>query len=235
MQAIILCGGLASRLGKIAEKTPKAMLFVGDRTVLDHQIKLLDSAKVTEVILASGHLHQIIFDCIGYEHKGIKITYAKEDKRLGTGGAIKNAMKHISSDAPFFVLNGDILTQGLDLGDMLIHHRTIEKNLEQRPDGILLSTLVDDVRDFGEIISDPNGKTVSFKEKEGHSRSGYINVGLYLLNKSIENYFPPKDVFSIERDVFPNVDELYSFQVEIDMIDVGVPERLDYARSRYSA
>ena len=118
MQAIILCGGLSTRLGDITKEIPKILLSIGGQTVLDHQLNLLKSVNITEVILASGHLHGTLFKSIGHQHRGLKVLYAKEDKRLGTGGAIKNAMKYISSE-PFFVLNGDILVEDLNLAQML--------------------------------------------------------------------------------------------------------------------
>ena len=235
MQAIILCGGLSTRLGDITKEIPKILLSIGCQTVLDHQLNLLKSANVTEVILASGHLHEVLFKSIGHQRQGLKVLYAKEDKRLGTGGAIKNAMKYISSE-PFFVLNGDILVEDLNLAQMLSCHNRIEcDGFDATMDGLLLSTLVGDVRDFGEIISDQSGKILAFKEKQSDLHAGYINGGIYLFNKSIYNYFPNPDVFSIERDIFPIVNHLYSLQTRANLIDVGVPERLEYVRQKYSS
>ena len=234
MQAIILCGGLSTRLGDITKEIPKILLSIGCQTVLDHQLNLLKSVNVTEVILASGHLHEVLFKSIGHQHQGLKVLYAKEDKRLGTGGAIKNAMKYISSE-PFLVLNGDILVEGLNLAQMLSCQNKIERDLDATIDGLLLSTLVGDVRDFGEVISDQSGKILAFKEKQSDLHAGYINGGIYLFNKSIYNYFPDPDVFSLERDVFPIVNQLYSWQTRANLIDVGVSERLEYARQKYSS
>mgnify|MGYP003323419890 FL=1 len=143
-------------------------------------------------------------------------------------------MKYISSE-PFLVLNGDILVEGLNLAQMLSCQNKIERDLDATIDGLLLSTLVDDVRDFGEIISDQSGKILDFKEKQSDLHAGYINGGIYLFNKSIYNYFPGQDVFSLERDVFPIVNQLYSWQTRANLIDVGVPERLEYARQKYSS
>ena len=143
-------------------------------------------------------------------------------------------MEYISSE-PFFVLNGDILVEDLNLAQMLGCKKKIECDLEATIDGLLLSTLVDDVRDFGEIISDQSSKILAFKEKQSDLHAGYINGGIYLFNKSIYNYFPDQDVFSIERDIFPIVNQLYSLQTRANLIDVGVPERLEYARQKYSS
>ena len=92
---------------------------------------------------------------------------------------------------------------------------------------------MDDVRDFGEIISDQNSKILAFKEKPADQHSGYINGGIYLFNLSISEYFPDQDTFSIERDVFPTVKQLYTYKSQANLIDVGVPERLESARQKY--
>lgn len=232
MQAIILCGGLSTRLGSITKEVPKILLPIGDRLIIDHQIDLLKTANVTEVILASGHLHEAVFERIGHQYRGLKMSYAREYKRLGTGGAIKNAMNYIESE-PFFALNGDILSKGVNLCDMLTYHDDIGNSMNENIDGILWSTFVDDISDFGEIISGQNGRIVSFQEKQKRIKSGYINGGIYIFNKSICNYFPDQDTFSLEFDIFPKVNKLYSFQTQANLIDIGVPDRLEYAREKY--
>ena len=233
MQAIILCGGRSTRLGNIAKETPKILLPIGNQVIIDYQIDLLKTANVSEVILASGHLHEVVFEHIGFRYKGLNVLYAKEEKALGTGGATKNAMKYITSE-PFFTLNGDILAKGVDLSNMLKFHDKIQNDINDKIDGVLLSTFMEDIRDFGEIISDQNNKVVNFREKQDQMKQGYINGGIYLFNKSICNYFPVQDIFSIEYDVFPSVDELYTFQSKLELIDIGVPERLEYVRQKYS-
>ena len=112
MQVIILCGGLATRLGSISKKTPKILLEVGERTVLDWQLDLLKEAGIKETILASGHLHQTLHEHTGTYYQGMQIRYAKENKKLGTGGAIANAMRHIHT-SPFFVPQWRHPPQGL--------------------------------------------------------------------------------------------------------------------------
>ena len=131
MQAIILCGGLSTRLGKTTQTLPKVLLKIGERTVLEWQLELLSSAGVNEVILASGHLHDVLYTQVGEECAGLTIRYAKEDKPLGTGGAIKNAFSFVD-DFPVFVLHGDILLKNISLSDMLTHmHRDASMSLEK--------------------------------------------------------------------------------------------------------
>ena len=226
MQAVILCGGLATRLGNISKRIPKILLEVGGRAVLDWQLDLLKEVGVKETILASGHLHDLLHKHVGVYRENMHIRYAKENKKLGTGGAIANAMKHIHT-FPFFVLNGDVLVADFSLQGML------EKFNEQMA-GLLLSVHVDDIRPYGEIVSDSNGKIQAFREKQPIYRAGYVNGGVYLFNQTIADTFPKhQETFSIERDVFPGISDLYALETDATWIDIGVPERLAYARQYF--
>ena len=226
MQAIILCGGLATRLGETAKTVPKILLEIAGKTVLEWQIQLLKDAGVTETVLASGHLHDVLYEQVGDNYAGIRVRYAKEEKRLGTGGAILNAMKQIDT-SPFFVLNGDILIAGFSLRDML-------DRFHQGMAGVLLSVHVPDIRPYGEIVSDSDGKIQAFREKQSTCRAGYVNGGVYLFDQGIADAFPKgQETFSMERDVFPVVSNLYALQTDADWIDIGVPERLAYAREHF--
>ena len=226
MQAIILCGGLATRLGDTTKTVPKILLEVADRTVLDWQIQLLKNAGVGEVILASGHLHDVLYERVGNCYGGVRIHYAKEEKRLGTGGAIRNAMRYIAT-SPFWVLNGDVLLTNFSLQEMLDHFHADMT-------GLLLSVYVNDIRPYGEIVADTDDKILTFREKQLTCSAGYINAGVYLFNQTIAEAFPKDaDSFSIERDVFPNVPGLYTLQADANWIDIGVSERLAYARQYF--
>ena len=225
MQAIILCGGLSTRLGTITENVPKILLEIGDCTVLNRQLNLLKEAGVDEVILASGHLHDALYAAVGESCQGIRIHYAREEARLGTGGAIKNAMRYIST-SPFFVLNGDILLKDFPLSSLLRCFRS-------EMDGLLLGVFAENISSYGEIVSDEGGRVTAFHEKQPTERPGYANGAIYLLSQSVTSYFPNREVFSIERDVFPYAPNLYVLKKKIDWIDIGVPERLEYARRHF--
>jgi NDP-sugar pyrophosphorylase family protein len=226
VQAIILCGGLATRLGETTKTLPKILLEIAGKTVLEWQIQLLGDAGVTEVVLASGHLHDVLHERVGGVYAGMRVRYAREEKRLGTGGAVQNAMKQVDT-SPFFVLNGDILLANFSLREMLAQFR---KGMM----GVLLSVHVPDIRPYGEIMSDSDGKIQAFREKQPIYRPGYVNGAIYLFDQSIANAFPKgQEVFSLERDIFPFVSHLYALQTDVDWIDIGVPERLAYAREHF--
>lgn len=224
MNAIILCGGLSTRLGEITKEIPKILLEIGGKTILDWQLEKMQPLGVTEVILAAGHLAHVLHDTVGSSRLGIDLVYAIEDKKLGTGGAIKHAMQYASdSESPSFVLNGDILYT-IDFQDMA-------RRLDPTSDGIMLGARVDDASTYGTLEYDGANHLVAFKEKEGKKEPGYINGGLYLFTPNIKTYFPDTEAFSIEYDVFPRVRHMYVYLSDSPWIDVGVPERLSWART----
>ena len=182
MQAIILCGGLATRLGDTTKTLPKVLLDIADKTVLEWQIRLLKDANVQEVILASGHLHQVLYERVGTHYAGVRVRYAKEEKRLGTGGAIQNAMRCIHT-SPFFVLNGDVLLA--DFSPQQLLDRFYGNMV-----GLLLSVRVPDIRAYGEIVSDSEGRITAFREKQSVHRAGISTLGSTSSIRVLLTHFP---------------------------------------------
>jgi NDP-sugar pyrophosphorylase family protein len=226
MNAIIVCGGLSTRLGDITKHTPKILLNIGPKTVLDWQLIRLKRAGIESVVLAAGHLAEELQKTVGSQREGVSITYAVEPTRLGTGGAIKFALGFVSyREQPTIVLNGDILTT-IDLVDMI-------GCLKPQTDGIILGSYVEDISSYGTLEYDDAYKLLSFKEKEGIKKPGYQNGGCYILNPQVKKYFPDRDAFSIEYDVFPNMKDLYVYESDRPWIDIGVPERLTWAREHW--
>ncbi len=223
MNVIIICGGLSTRLGEITKYSPKILLDIGGKSVLDWQLQHIASLGITDVVLAAGHLSDVLYQAVGEQYNGMYITYAIEKERLGTGGAIKHALSYVAQkNEPTLVLNGDILTT-VSFVDMVSY-------LHPSSDGILLGTHVPDASTYGTLVFDDTYHLLSFKEKEGIALPGYINGGVYLFTPQAQRYFPDKTAFSIEYDVFPFMKDLFVYASDRPWIDVGVPDRLQYAR-----
>ncbi len=226
MNAIILCGGLSTRLGEITKSIPKILLEIGGKTVLDWQLEKLSAVGVTTVVLAAGHLSDVLLQTVGQERNGMKLIYAIEPERLGTGGAIKFAYTYIEyPEEPTIILNGDVLST-FSLADML-------RQLKGGSDGVILGAKVDDAATYGTLLMGENEHLDAFKEKEGKHESGYINGGVYLFTKKVTDYFPEQSAFSIEYDIFPRMTDLYVYTSDAPWIDIGVPDRLAWAREHY--
>ena len=226
MNAIILCGGLSTRLGDITKSIPKVLLEIKGKTVLEWQLEKLKKLGVTEVVLAAGHLAEVLHSKIGLHKDGVDLIYAIEQERLGTGGAIKHAWEYVTKPGePMIILNGDVLTT-VDLADMV-------KFLPADSDGIILGSKVEDAATYGTLEYDKKYHLKKFKEKEGLHQPGFINGGIYLFNETAKKYFPEQKSFSIEYDVFPKMTDLYVYESDKPWIDIGVPDRLGWARENW--
>jgi NDP-sugar pyrophosphorylase family protein len=96
-----------------------------------------------------------------------------------------------------------------------------------------LGSLVEDVASYGTLVYNKDYLLKEFKEKEGIHQPGYQNGGVYIFNPSVSEYFPNQDEFSVEYDVFPRMKNLYVYESDRPWVDVGVPERLAWARENW--
>ncbi len=226
MNAIILCGGLSTRLGDITKSIPKVLLDIKGKTVLAWQIEKLKKLGVTEVVLAAGHLSDVLFEKVGLHIDGVTITYAIEQERLGTGGAIKHAWEYLTNqDAPTVILNGDVLTP--------VSLVKMAKELKPESDGIMLAAKVEDASTYETLKYDSEKHLQEFIKRDGLKNPGYINAGIYIFTQHVKKYFPEQKSFSIEYDVFPRMTNLYVYESQEPWIDIGVPERLAWAQEHW--
>lgn len=194
---------------------------------MEWQIEKLKKVGITEVVLAAGHLSDVLFETVGLHLNGTTFTYAIEQTKLGTGGAIKHALEYVTNPNELtIILNGDILAH-VSVTEML-------SKLKSDSDGLILGAKVDDAASYGTLVYDKDFHLKEFKEKEGLHKPGYINGGFYIFNPQIKKYFPKKESFSIETEVFPFMKNLYVFESDEPWIDIGVPERLALAREYFS-
>ncbi len=221
MRAVVLVGGEGTRLRPITETMPKPLVPLMDRPSLGHVLDHLARHGVHEVVLSSSYLESVFHAFIEARQGDPKITWITEPEPLGTGGAIVNALEHLD-DAPFFALNGDILTD-LDLTAMLAFHR------ERGAAATIALTHVQDARPFGLVPTEPDGRVIEFREKPAELVPGDINAGTYVLEPSALRSWPVGENVSIERQIFPDLIEqgrpLYGFVSTAYWLDLGTPEK----------
>lgn len=222
MQALILAGGLGTRLGSMIKDLPKPMALIEGKPFLEYQIGFLKNAGISDIILCTGYqgekIQQYFLD--GKKH-GITIRYSHEKEPLGTGGPIKYVRDLL--DCEFFVLNGDSLFM-IDMNSMKSFHR------ENNADATLALVNVKNSSRFGTVQLDANFQIKEFSEKE-NSSEGYINGGIYLFKKSCFDWNNLPDKFSIEKEFFPCLvknKKVFGFVSESYFIDIGTPE--DYKK-----
>jgi mannose-1-phosphate guanylyltransferase len=197
--AILLVGGMGTRLMPLTSKTPKPMLQVAGVPFTEHQIRKAAQAGITEIVLATSYKAELFEPYFGNGEKfGIKIKYAVEKTALGTGGGIRNAAAFLDDCDQVVIFNGDVLS-GHDLSAQIKFH--IKNNAEVT----LYLTKVSDARAYGCVELSADSQVKSFLEKMENPVSDLINAGCYIFNRKVIDQIPANQVISVERDTFPNL------------------------------
>jgi len=223
-EAIVLVGGLGTRLRPLTINTPKPMLPVAGVPLLSHQLARAREAGVGHVVLATSYRTEVFEGYFGDGSAfGIELEYAVEETPLGTGGAIRNVSSRLRSqaDEPVFIINGDVLS-GHDLGAQLAQHR------EREADATLHLVEVADARAFGCVPTDAAGRVTAFLEKMPDPVSNQINAGTYVFRRKVIDEIPPDRVVSVERETFPRLlaadAYIAGFVDSSYWLDLGTPE-----------
>lgn len=223
MEAIILAGGMGTRLRSVVSDVPKCMAPVAKVPFLYYLLKNLEQSGFSHVILSLGYKHEVIEKWIEEFPTHMKISSVIEDRPLFTGGAVKLALSQ-AKGKEVFVLNGDTYLE-VDYGEMLKRHRETGANAT-----LALKEMFDFNR-YGLVELNPTThRILQFKEKQ-YQKSGLINGGIYLLNQEEFSNYPEK--FSLEKEYFEaNVSTkiLSGYIAGGYFIDIGIPE--DYARAQ---
>lgn len=196
-QAVLMVGGMGTRLRPLTLTRPKPILPVADRPCLKHLIEMFAKGGIEEVILAVGYKSQQFVDAIGDgSDMGIRIIYSFEDEPRGTGGAIKLVESML--DEVFVAVNGDVYAE-MDV------RREIDTHLDNNADITLALTPVDNPCDYGTACPDESGRIVEFREKPQPEDviSNLINAGVYIVNKNMLQYIPENEMYDFSKDLIP--------------------------------
>lgn len=217
MEAIVLCGGLGTRLRAVVKDVPKPMAAVGGKPFLEFIFEFLKKQGVKSVVLAVSYKYEVIQEHFKNEFLGIKIKYSIEQEPLGTGGAIKQALE-LCEGREVFVLNGDSIFE-ISLKKLRLKGAKI---------CLALKKMVDFER-YGAVKVDESGEIAEFKEKS-FCKEGLINGGIYLLSKDIFEGFSFLGHFSFEEFLSTNFKALKARAelFEDYFIDIGIPQ--DYEK-----
>lgn len=219
MQAILLAGGLGTRLRSVVNDRPKPMALIGKKPFMEYVVHELTRYGIDKIIFAVGYKGSMVENYFGDGSRfGVKVSYAYEEELLGTAGAIKNAGRLVT-DEFFFVLNADTFYQ-MDYSRLL---RVREKeNLEMA----LVLRQVADVSRYGEAVLE-GSRLSGFNEKTKEAKPGTINGGVYLMNRTLLAAIPDGKV-SLENEMIPRwmkeKRRLGGFVNDGYFIDIGIPE-----------
>ncbi len=222
-EAVVLAGGLGTRLRAVVSDVPKPLAPVAGRPFLAWLLDRLAMQGMRRVVLATGHMAERVEAAIGMRWAGMEIAYSVEDKPLGTGGALKLALSKLAGDA-VHVLNGDTFLR------YSLHGLENAAYAADVPIAMALAR-VDDVSRYG-AVEVKDGKVIAFREKGAHG-AGWINAGSYFLGVSALQALPTAEAFSLEAEyLYPQtaIGGLAAYTESVGFIDIGVPE--DFARAQ---
>ncbi|MDP2943918.1 MAG: nucleotidyltransferase family protein [Candidatus Omnitrophota bacterium] len=204
MKAIILAGGEATRLRPLSYRIPKILFPLRDKPLCLYQIEWLKKYNIRELIFALGYLPDKVKEALGDGKRfGIKIKYVTEAKPLDTAGAIRNAIDSIKEENSFLVFNGDILTN-INISQILDFHKQKKSLLT-----ICLVEVKEELRSFGLVICDRQGKIKQFLEKPGlgdinkQNKRRLINAGIYVFEPELVKEIPRHTRYSFEKNLLP--------------------------------
>jgi D-glycero-alpha-D-manno-heptose 1-phosphate guanylyltransferase len=220
MTAVILAGGLGTRLRSVVSDRPKVLAQIGNRPFLTFLLDQLVAAKIKQVVLCTGYMADQIQEKLGNTYKSLEIIYSPEPEPLGTGGALRRALPHLSS-GPVLIMNGDSFVDA----DLTPYIKWFFKQNRQVS---LLLVKVSNTSRYGKVIVAKDGRLSAFEEKGSNTGPGWINAGIYIMKKSLVASMPAGSAFSLEREFFPRLlnKSLYGFYSNGRFIDIGTPQSL---------
>ncbi|MBH75358.1 MAG: galactokinase [Dehalococcoidia bacterium] len=227
VNAIVLAGGLGTRLRPMVSDLPKALAEINGRPFIFYLLDQLVGAGFRRVIMCVGYRSKQISEALGAQYRNLDITYSREVFPLGTGGALRLVKAQQLSD-PVLILNGDSYTDVsyCDFGAWHVNKGGIVS---------MVVTPSAEPSRYGTVELGPDGVVNSFVEKTAVTgdHPALINAGIYLVQRSFFDLLTEFESvkFSLERDVLPTVPAggVYGFEAGGKFIDIGTPSSLKAA------
>jgi D-glycero-alpha-D-manno-heptose 1-phosphate guanylyltransferase len=225
--AVILAGGAGTRLRSVVSDRPKVLAEVNGRPFIANLLDQLDAAGIRRTVVSTGYLAELVYAAVGDKWGRMAIEYSREVTALGTGGALRLAASKAGT-AIVLALNGDSYCD-VDLpavfADYMCHGG--------RP--LIVLSHQDDTKRFGRVDFCLDGSILGFREKQNGAGPGWINAGIYVLDRARLLELPADRPVSIEREAFPAwVPSLRGYPCRGAFLDVGTPESYSQAATFFA-
>ena len=197
LKGLILAGGFATRLRPLSCSKPKLLFPIVGTPLIDYMSDWLDRGNVGDVILAVNHLSDKLRMEVAARKMGDRMALSVEETPLGTGGPLRLAAGMVPGNEPVVVVNGDIVSD-IDLKGLTRAH------MASGTEATIAVFSVGDARPFGLVTLDSGDQIIGFEEKSQKAQGpGWINAGVYVLNRSVIGMIPEGRAVSLEREIFP--------------------------------
>jgi D-glycero-alpha-D-manno-heptose 1-phosphate guanylyltransferase len=219
MTVAILAGGLGTRLRPVVADRPKPLAPVEGRPFLCYLFDALRDVGVAEVVLLAGFRAAQMRDELGEQYGTLRLRYSVEPTPLGTAGAIRHALPELRHST-LLLLNGDSFCD-------VDFHTFHASHIERRVGVSMVISSVEDTTPFGRVDLDADGRVARFEEKGRRSGPGWVNAGVYLMDREVVAELPAGQMLSLERDVLParvSAGDVWGFPADGSFLDIGTPE-----------
>lgn len=227
LTAVILAGGLGTRLRAVVEDRTKVMANVAGRPFLTYVLDQIVSAGIKRAVVCTGYLAESISEVLKDAYQGIELVYSHEPTLLGTAGALRQALSMIHT-FPVLVFNGDSYIN-IDIERFLQFHFSKQSKLT------LAIARKPCNGEFGLVEVGDDGVVKRFSEKMSMGKSEWVNAGIYVMEKPIFESIPEFRAVSLEREIIPKWvgQGLYGQEQQGELFDIGTPTSFMEAQSHF--
>ena len=223
-EALILCGGLGTRLQAVVSDRPKPLADVGGRPFLDFLVSWAARQGLTRIVLSIGYKAELIRESFAKPRQALEVLFCEEKTPLGTGGALALALPMLSQE-PVLVMNGDTFCD-VRLADFTAFHAG-KKGIAS-----MVAARAADRKDGGVMRLGADDRVEAFEEKRALPGAAWINAGVLALSRDALKLLPQGRAFSLETEIFPQLltRGFFAFKTDKPLYDIGTPERLEAFR-----
>ena len=226
MQAVILAGGLGTRLRPLTYDIPKPMVPINGRPYLHYQLDYLKKQNITDILLLIGYLGEHITRYFGDGSEfGLTIQYSVEPAPMGTGGGLKLAQPYVQEE--FFLIYGDSFLP-LNYQQVFDFYKNTQAHM--------VACLYDNSQDTDVIcnvaVDNASKQITAYKKNVKAPQLQYVDAGVLLMKKSVLDYIEAGRSVSLEQEIFPQLiakQQMYGYITKERFYDIGTPERLSLA------
>lgn len=224
LTAVILAGGLGTRLRSVVQDRPKVLANVAGRPFLTYVLDQIVCAGIKRAVVCTGYLGDSISDVLNDDYKGLQLVYSHETTPLGTAGALRHGLPLVQK-FPVLVFNGDSYVN-VDLDGFVKFHYECKSTMTMALAKKQCSGA------FGLVELGERGVVKRFSEKESTGKSEWVNAGIYSLEKQLIESIPEGQNISFEREILPKWigHGLYGYAQQGELFDIGTPLSLSEAQ-----
>jgi mannose-1-phosphate guanylyltransferase len=219
VKAFVLAAGVGSRLQEFTRTTPKCLLPVAGRPLLDYWFEILAQTGVEALLINLHHLPERVRAYLDSQRWPVQVTTFCEPELLGSAGTLREAWKFVEGEPEFLIVYADNFAR-VDLKRLVQFHRD-----KGRPVLTLVAYPTDEPRRCGILEMDDDGRVTSFEEKPPQPRSRYANAGIHMAGPGLREHLPDLTPADLGRHVLPRlIGRMYGYVTDEYIQDIGTPE-----------